>query len=137
MTTEEEKMNKGPALAQTTRDRPGRDRLVEEAGKPPFQLGQAAGQQHVQLTALRSSRPRFGPGAEDVPVDDDHLAGLVTEHPRGQHPGDAPAQHDRPPEDRFGRQRRALPTQPREHPGRRAHPIPPVSHRPRSGAVAS
>jgi hypothetical protein len=93
-------------------DRAGRERGLDEPGEPPLELDLPGRQQRVHLTALRHSgawadragRVRGDPLVGDVqrgqvvPLDDQHLLGVVAEHPGGHQPGDAAAQDHGPPE---------------------------------------
>ena len=93
-------------------DRAGRECRVDETGKPPLELDLTGRKQRVDLASLRNPRPgsdgagRVGgdPVVGDVErgdvvtLDDQHLVGVVAEDPCGHQSGDAPAEHDGPPE---------------------------------------
>jgi hypothetical protein len=93
-------------------DRAGCQGRADEAGEPPFQLDLTGREQRVDLAALGDSRPgtdRAGGVGGDplvrdvergqvVPLDDQHLVGVVAEDPGGHQPGDAAADDDGPPE---------------------------------------
>ena len=84
-----------PSVAEHVTDgRAVRHQLVGQAGEQLLQRQLAAGEQGVDVTALRRAAPRGDAGRERVAVQHRDLRISVGEHSGGEQPGDASAEHD-------------------------------------------
>ena len=70
------------------------DELGREPGEQLLEHVVTSREQPVQMACLWSAATRPGGGAEQIPVDDDHLGVGLGEHAGREQPGDAPAEDD-------------------------------------------
>ena len=84
-----------PQVGQRVTDRhPGRRQVLGQARQQLLERLLAAGQQPVDVPALRNAAPRLGSIRQSVALDHDDGGEALGQHPSGEQSGDAAAEDD-------------------------------------------